>query len=169
MKRNARLNHAARALVTAIGLGVLIGGCSHTAAPQATPPSDTARKVEAKKPDYSPYPDQQFPNRVYWGVAHVHTGFSFDSGMFGVTTTPDDLFRVLEIGDVIHVVRIDHGAQEEHGPGLHDPVQFGEGEHGVGHVLDDLGQDRPVVARGRDRECLADVPQPQVEPVRREP
>ena len=29
---------------------------------------------------------RSFPPRVYWAVAHVHTGFSFDSGMFGVTT-----------------------------------------------------------------------------------
>ena len=101
MQRNARLDNAAHAGLVAIGLAVVIGGCSHAATPQATPPSDTARKVEAKKPDYSPYPDQQFPNRVFWGVAHVHTGFSFDSGMFGVTTTPDDLFRVATGGEVV--------------------------------------------------------------------
>jgi len=38
---------------------------------------------------------------VYWGVAHVHTGYSFDSGMFGVTLTPDDLFRVARGGEVV--------------------------------------------------------------------
>ena len=53
------------------------------------------------KPDYSPYPEQKFPTRVYWGVAHVHTGFSFDSGMFGVTLTPDDLFKVARGGTVV--------------------------------------------------------------------
>ena len=101
MSWHTRLHNAAHALLAAIGLAVVTGGCSRTAAPQATPPSDTARKVEAKKPDYSPYPDQQFPNRVYWGVAHVHTGYSFDSGMFGVTMTPDDLFRVATGGEVV--------------------------------------------------------------------
>ena len=45
--------------------------------------------------------EQTFPNRVYWGVAHVHTGYSFDSGMFGVTVTPDDLFRVATGGEVV--------------------------------------------------------------------
>ena len=34
-------------------------------------------------------------------MAHVHTGFSFDAGMFGVTLTPDDLFRVAAGGEVI--------------------------------------------------------------------
>ena len=102
MKRNARLNHAARALLAAIGLALVTGGCSHSAAAQDAPPSEAARKpIEAKKPDYSPYPDQKFPNRVFWGVAHVHTGYSFDSGMFGVTLTPDDLFRVATGGEVV--------------------------------------------------------------------
>jgi hypothetical protein len=51
--------------------------------------------------DYSAYVDKSFPNRVYWGVAHVHTGFSFDAGMFGITLTPDDLFRVATGGEVV--------------------------------------------------------------------
>ena len=50
---------------------------------------------------YSPNVGQTYPNHVYWGVAHVHTGFSFDAGMFGVTLTPDDLFRVATGGEVI--------------------------------------------------------------------
>ena len=101
MERSDRLNKTARAGLTVIGLAVVACGFSQTAAAQATAPSDTARKVEAKKPDYSPYPDQKFPSRVFWGVAHVHTGYSFDSGMFGVTTTPDDLFRVATGGEVV--------------------------------------------------------------------
>ncbi len=69
---------------------------------QNAPPGEAARKpIEAKKPDYSPYPDQKYPSRVYWGVAHVHTGYSFDSGMFGITLTPDDLFRVARGGEVV--------------------------------------------------------------------
>lgn len=88
--------------VAAIAFGMLPGAIRHAAAAPAATPSDMARKpVEAKKPDYSPYPDQKYPNRVYWGVAHVHTGYSFDAGMFGVTTTPDDLFRVATGGEVV--------------------------------------------------------------------
>ena len=97
MNWNARFHHEARAALAAIALILFTGFTPFTAAQNATP----ARKVEAKKPDYSPYPDQKFPTRVYWGVAHVHTGFSFDSGMFGVTTTPDDLFRVATGGEVV--------------------------------------------------------------------
>jgi hypothetical protein len=102
MKRNTRLHNAVLAGLAAIGLVLVTGGFSHFAAAQNAPPTEAARKpVEAKKPDYSPFPNQNFPNRVYWGVAHVHTGYSFDSGMFGVTTTPDDLFRVARGGEVV--------------------------------------------------------------------
>ncbi len=50
---------------------------------------------------------QTFPTRVLWGVAHVHTGYSFDSGMFGVTLTPDDLFKVATGGEVV----VDNGVR----------------------------------------------------------
>ena len=101
MNWNARFHNEARAALAAIALILFTGFTPFTAAQNAPP----ARKVEAKKPDYSPYPDQKFPNRVFWGVAHVHTGYSFDSGMFGVTLTPDDLFRVAAGGEVV----IDNG------------------------------------------------------------
>ncbi|HEX5025883.1 MAG TPA: DUF3604 domain-containing protein [Agriterribacter sp.] len=42
----------------------------------------------------------KLPTRVFWGVAHVHTGFSFDAGMFGVTLSPEDLFKVSKGGEV---------------------------------------------------------------------
>ncbi len=62
--------------------------------------------------EYSPNVGQTFPNRVLWGVAHVHTGYSFDSGMFGVTTTPDDLFRVATGGEVV----LDNGVRFKERP-----------------------------------------------------
>jgi len=40
------------------------------------------------------------PERVYWGAAHNHTGYSFDAGMFGVTLGPDDLFKFATGGEV---------------------------------------------------------------------
>ncbi len=98
MIRKTRLQGSVLAGLVAIALMLVTGGFLHFAAAQDAPPT---RKVEAKKPDYSPYPDQKFPNRVYWGVAHVHTGYSFDSGMFGVTLTPDDLFNVARGGTVV--------------------------------------------------------------------
>jgi hypothetical protein len=102
MKQTTRLHNMAYTSLAAIGLVLMTGGFSHFAVAANATPSEAARPpVEAKKPDYAPYPERQYPYRVYWGVAHVHTGYSFDSGMFGVTTTPDDLFRVATGGTVV--------------------------------------------------------------------
>ena len=42
---------------------------------------------------YSPYPDQEFPDQVFFGDTHLHTAFSPDAGLIGATMTPDDAFR----------------------------------------------------------------------------
>ena len=34
-----------------------------------------------------------FPDRVYWGDTHVHTGWSVDAGMDGAITSPEDAYR----------------------------------------------------------------------------
>jgi len=47
-----------------------------------------------KSVDYSPYPQQKFPNQVYFGETHLHTSFSTDAGMIGNTLGPDDAFRI---------------------------------------------------------------------------
>jgi hypothetical protein len=102
MKRKSRLHNTARAGLAAIGLALVTGSLTCVAQePDAASIEAAGKRAEKKGPDYSPYPDQKFPNRVFWGVAHVHTGFSFDSGMFGVTTTPDDLFKVARGGEVV--------------------------------------------------------------------
>ena len=85
---------------------MLDAGCA--AGRQASRRAGTAKAaVTATAPpvvgggQYSPNVGQTFPTRVLWGVAHVHTGYSFDSGMFGVTLTPDDLFKVATGGEVV--------------------------------------------------------------------
>ena len=35
------------------------------------------------KTEYSPYLDDNHPNRVLWGDTHLHTSYSTDAGMFG--------------------------------------------------------------------------------------
>lgn len=42
---------------------------------------------------YSPYPQQTFPNRVFFGDTHLHTSFSPDAGMIGNTLGPDQAYR----------------------------------------------------------------------------
>lgn len=45
------------------------------------------------KTDYSPYPAQNFPNRVFFGDTHLHTSYSTDAGMFGNSLGPEDAYR----------------------------------------------------------------------------
>jgi hypothetical protein len=53
----------------------------------APPPS------EIDKTKYSPYPEQNYPNQVFFGDTHLHTAYSADAGLAMATTTPDDAYR----------------------------------------------------------------------------
>jgi hypothetical protein len=123
MKRSKRLHGVTFAALAVIALGIvgayapgtafhwrshsvagghkseLVGVVSAAALPQEMSKPNPAPVVGGGQ--YSPNVGETFPSRVYWGVAHVHTGFSFDSGMFGITLTPDDLFRVATGGEVV--------------------------------------------------------------------
>ena len=102
MTRQNRLPDVITTGLACAAFVLAFAGFGDRAAAQNSPPAANAPKaIQPKTPAYSPHVDQQFPNRVLWGVAHVHTGFSFDSGMFGVTLTPDDLFRVSSGGEVV--------------------------------------------------------------------
>ena len=43
---------------------------------------------------YSPYANRSFPNRVFWGDSHLHTGLSLDAGLFGNDLGLDDAYRL---------------------------------------------------------------------------
>ncbi len=53
---------------------------------------DPDKALEQREP-YSPYVDQHYPNRVYWGDTHHHTILSFDDGLMGTRLGPEDSFR----------------------------------------------------------------------------
>ena len=61
---------------------------------------EKGQRVEQPKP-YSPYVDQHFPQRVFFGDTHHHSSFSVDSGMFGNTLGPEESFRFARGEEVI--------------------------------------------------------------------
>jgi hypothetical protein len=51
--------------------------------------------------EYSPYLDQGWPNRVYFGDTHLHSSFSTDAGMFGTRLGPDEAYEFARGEEVI--------------------------------------------------------------------
>ena len=48
---------------------------------------------KAGQKEYSPYLDQIYPNRVFWGDTHLHTSYSTDAGMVGNSLGPEEALR----------------------------------------------------------------------------
>ena len=94
MRRTMKLTKLTKLVLTVIATVLLSG----SALGQMTPDKDQV--VEQPKP-YSPYVDQHFPQRVFFGDTHHHSSFSVDSGMFGNTLGPDQSFRFARGEEVI--------------------------------------------------------------------
>ena len=47
----------------------------------------------SKKAEYSPFVDQHFPTRIFWGDTHLHTRNSPDAGFVGNTLGPEEAYR----------------------------------------------------------------------------
>ncbi|MCZ6491854.1 MAG: DUF3604 domain-containing protein [Acidobacteria bacterium] len=58
-------------------------------------------QMPEKKSEYSPYVDQHFPQRVFFGDTHHHTILSFDDGLMGTKLGPEDSFRFARGEEVI--------------------------------------------------------------------
>jgi Protein of unknown function (DUF3604) len=104
------MNRLANCISTLVLIALLIAtwGCSKSqteapatsataekgAAQQAAPaqPAPTPPPVVGGGP-YSPNVGQTYPNRVLWGLTHIHTDLSADSGLMGITLGPDQLFE----------------------------------------------------------------------------
>src|SRR5208337_2321605 len=71
------------------------------AAQDVPPTQEELKGIEQKKPDYSPYPDQHFPNRVFWGDTHCHTRLSFDDGLMGTNLGPEEAYRFARGEEVV--------------------------------------------------------------------
>ncbi len=58
-------------------------------------------QMSEREQEYSPYVENYFPQRVYWGDTHHHSSYSFDSGMFGNTLGPEESFRFARGEEVV--------------------------------------------------------------------
>ena len=75
-----------------------LGACFLAAMMVAGPdhPSFAQHDVPGVQPGdrtYSPYPEQNFPNQVFFGDTHLHTSYSADAGMVGNVLGPDQAYR----------------------------------------------------------------------------
>jgi len=74
-----------------IYVGLFLAIANPTAA-QITPSKESLSDVYPGKA-YSPYAQRNFPDRVFWGDTHLHTGLSVDAGLFGARLGLDDAYR----------------------------------------------------------------------------
>jgi hypothetical protein len=80
--------------IVAIFLGASIAVASSAAAQDTTKQAqDAPPPQQIDKSKYSPYPEQNFPNQVFFGDTHLHTSYSTDAGMIGNTLGPEDAYR----------------------------------------------------------------------------
>ncbi len=59
----------------------------------AAPAQEDAPSTQPGARTYSRYPEQTFPNRVFFGDMHLHTSYSTDAGMIGNTLGPEEAYR----------------------------------------------------------------------------
>ena len=72
-------------------------GADESPAPYGSEP--TANSHIGKK-EYSPFLDQGYPQRVFWGDTHVHTAYSTDGGMLGDVLGPEEAYR-FALGEIV--------------------------------------------------------------------
>jgi len=71
---------------------LLCAGLAGHAAAQITPSKESLSNLYPGKA-YSPYAQRNFPDRVFWGDTHLHTGLSVDAGLFGARLGLEDAYR----------------------------------------------------------------------------
>jgi hypothetical protein len=86
---------------TAAGLLAVI---ATSAALAQAPPLDVGADIDEAvlgKKQYSPYLNDNFPQRVFWGDTHVHTAYSTDAGMVGNRLGPEEAYRFARGEEVV--------------------------------------------------------------------
>jgi len=71
---------------------LLLIGSATTVFAQIAPTKESLSGLYPGKA-YSPYAQRSFPDQVYWGDTHLHTGLSIDAGLFGARLGLDEAYR----------------------------------------------------------------------------
>ena len=71
---------------------VMLVASATTAFGQISPSRESLSNLYPGKA-FSPYAERNFPDQVFWGDTHLHTGLSMDAGLFGARLGLDDAYR----------------------------------------------------------------------------
>jgi hypothetical protein len=85
-----KLLPAALIVLTAWPVSIALGATDVLGGLPADPEAMESRFSERP---YSPWAETRFPQRVYWGDTHLHTGLSVDAGLFGARLGLEDAYR----------------------------------------------------------------------------
>jgi len=86
-------------LISALAL-VLGIGLSAPAVAQEHASETDKDAIKPQTGEFSPYVNQNFPNRVFWGDTHLHTSNSADAGFLNDKVGPEEAFRFAR-GEVV--------------------------------------------------------------------
>ena len=79
-----------KTLITTIVIPIALLALAPTVAAQLPP-----QIVKGVQPEYSPYVNESFPQRVFWGDTHLHTTYSPDAGMLkNFDLGPEEAYRM---------------------------------------------------------------------------
>ena len=79
---------------------ILLAGSVMNVFAQITPSKESLSDLYPGKA-YSPYAQRSFPDRVFWGDTHLHTGMSMDAGLFGARLGLDEAYRFARGEEVV--------------------------------------------------------------------
>ncbi len=88
-----RKENPARRMKWALGPALVLCASSLPSMVLAQEAQLDPKHLQLGKPEYSPYLDRGYPDRVYFGDTHLHTSYSTDAGMFGTRLGPEEAYR----------------------------------------------------------------------------
>ncbi len=95
------MNDRLTVLMAAIAASLILSTSMALGAAPVTDIGGDPEKSTFGRKEYSPYLNQAYPQRVFWGETHLHTSYSTDAGLFGTRLTPDDAYRFAKGEEIV--------------------------------------------------------------------